>query len=40
MEQLFNLLEPHIPATDLKEFKKIVSGEQQRIAKAERDIQK
>jgi hypothetical protein len=40
MEQLFNLLEPHIPPTDLKEFKKIVSEEQQRIAKAERDIQK
>jgi hypothetical protein len=40
MEQLFNLLEPHIPPTDLKELKKIVSEEQQRIAKAERDIQK
>jgi hypothetical protein len=40
MEQLFTLLEPHIPPTDLKELKKIVSEEQQRIAKAERDIQK
>ena len=40
MEQLFTLLEPHIPPTDLKELKKIVSEEQQRIAKAEHDIQK
>ena len=40
MEQLFTLLEPHIPPTDLKELKKIVSEEQQRIAKTERDIQK
>ena len=40
MEQLFTLLEPHILPTDLKELKKIVSEEQQRIAKAEHDIQK
>jgi hypothetical protein len=35
---LFKLLEPHILPTDLKELQKIVSEEQQRIAKAERDI--
>jgi hypothetical protein len=40
MERLFTLLEPHIPPTDLNELKKIVSEEQQRIAKAEREIQK
>ena len=39
-EPLFVLLEPHIPATDLKELRKIVSEEQQRIARADHDIQK
>jgi hypothetical protein len=38
MEPLFKLLEPYIPQTDLKELKKIIFEEQQRIAKAERDI--
>src|SRR5208282_6599312 len=38
-EPLFALLEPHILPTDLTELKKIVSEEQQRIAKAERGIQ-
>jgi hypothetical protein len=38
-EPLFALLEKHILPTDLKELKKIVSEEQQRIAKAEREIQ-
>jgi len=36
---LFALLEKHILPTDLKELKKIVSEEQQRLAKADRDIQ-
>jgi len=39
MEPLFALLEKHILPTDLKELKKIVSDEQQRIAKTERGIQ-
>jgi hypothetical protein len=39
MEPLFKLLEPHILPTDLKELGKIVSDEQQRIAKAECNIQ-
>lgn len=39
-EPLFTLLESHILPTDLNELKKIVSEEQQRIAKAEREIQK
>lgn len=34
---LFELLEKHLPATDLKELRKIVSEEQQRIARTERD---
>jgi len=38
-EPLFTLLEPHILPADLNELKKIVSEEQQRIARAERDIQ-
>jgi len=38
-EPLFALLEPHILPTDLKDLKKIVSEEQQRIAKAERGSQ-
>jgi hypothetical protein len=38
-EPLFALLEKHILPADLKELKKIVSGEQQRVAKAERGIQ-
>ena len=38
-EPLFTLLGTHILPTDLKELKKIVSEEQQRNAKAERDIQ-
>ena len=36
-EPLFTLLEKHILPTDLKELKNIVSGEQQRVAKAERE---
>lgn len=36
MEPLFALLEKHILATDLKELKKIVSDEQQRVARAKR----
>ena len=39
MEPLFALLEKHILPTDLKELKRLVSEEQQRIAKAERNIQ-
>jgi len=39
MEPLFALLEKHILPTDLGELKKIVSDEQQRIAKTERGIQ-
>jgi len=39
MEPLFALLEKHILPTDLTELKKIVSEEQQRIAKAEHGIQ-
>jgi hypothetical protein len=39
MEPLFTLLESHILPTDLKELKKIISEEQQRIEKAERGIQ-
>ena len=35
--RLFALLEKHILPTDLKELKKIVSEEQQRIAKVERE---
>jgi hypothetical protein len=38
-EPLFALLERHVLPTDLTELKKIVSEEQQRIAKVERDIQ-
>jgi hypothetical protein len=38
MEPLFKLLEPYISQTDLKELQKIIFEEQQRIAKAERDI--
>jgi hypothetical protein len=40
MEPLFALLEKHILPTELKELGKIVSEEQQRVAKAEREIQK
>jgi hypothetical protein len=40
VEPLFTLLEKHILPTDLKELKRIVSHERQRIAKAEREIQK
>jgi hypothetical protein len=39
MEPLFALLEPHLLSSDLIELKKIVSEEQQRIAKTERNIQ-
>ena len=39
MEPLFNLLEPHLPPTDLEELKKIVSEEQQRIARTQRGNQ-
>jgi hypothetical protein len=35
VEPLFKLLEPHLLATDLTELRKIVSLEQERIAKAE-----
>ena len=38
-EPLFALLEPHLLPSDVIELKKIVSEEQQRIAKAERNIQ-
>jgi hypothetical protein len=39
MEPLFALLEPHLLPSDVIELKKIVSEEQQRIAKTERNIQ-
>ena len=39
IEPLFALLDRHVLPTDLKELKKIVSEEQQRIAKVERGIQ-
>ena len=39
MEPLFNLLEPHLPPTDFEELKKIVSEEQQRIARTQRGNQ-
>jgi len=39
MEPLFKLLEPHLLPSDIVELKKIVAEEQQRIAKAEGDIQ-
>jgi len=35
VEPLFKLLEPHLLPTDMIELRKIVSEEQQRIAKAE-----
>jgi len=38
-EPLFALLEPYLLPSDVIELKKIVSEEQQRIAKAERNIQ-
>ena len=39
MEPLFTLLEPHLLPSDVIELKKIVSEEQQRIARTVRDIQ-
>jgi hypothetical protein len=39
VEPLFALLEPHLLPSDVIELKKIVSEEQQRIAKTERQIQ-
>jgi hypothetical protein len=39
MEPLFAMLEPHLLSSDMIELRKIVSEEQQRIAKTERNIQ-
>jgi len=39
VEPLFQLLEPHISRTDLKEFEKIVSDEQQRIVRLKERFQ-
>ena len=39
VEPLFQLLEPHVSRTDLKEFKRIVSDEEQRIARIKKLFQ-